>query len=95
MAVAARHTHSPVNRVGEQQTVTELGIRVDAGSDIKSQTYDAFAALYYSMFADDRPTMKREDEIVLGSALAGLGDLAAKINRAKSSSGFDRLHTFR
>ncbi len=66
-------------------------IVIPDGADITAQTYAAFAALYYSIFADERPSMTRSDEIEKGAALAGLGDLAAKINRASQTPGFNEL----
>ena len=69
----------------------ELGIKPDHGSDIVQQATRAFRALYYSVFADERPTMSRVQEIAEGAALAGLGDLAAKINRARASPHFSTL----
>jgi hypothetical protein len=81
--------HNEIEQLG--MLLAELNIEVAASADIERQTYDAFAALYYSIFTDDRPTMNREDEIAIGAALAGLGDLAAKINRARRGSGFDQI----
>ncbi|MBZ9823204.1 hypothetical protein [Mesorhizobium sp. CA4] len=68
-----------------------LGVTIPDGADITTQTYAAFAALYYSVFADERPSMTRSDELQKGAALAGLGDLASKINRAAQTNGFDQI----
>jgi hypothetical protein len=73
------------------QLLLELGVKIDPDSDLEKQTYAAFATLYYSMFSDERPSMNRGDEIEAGAALAGLGDLAAKINRARTTPGFPQL----
>jgi hypothetical protein len=59
-----------------RELLQELGIFIKPGSDIDSQIYAAFATLYYSLFSDERPSMKRANEIESGAALAGLGDLA-------------------
>ena len=69
----------------------ELGIQPDQGSDVVQQASQAFRALYYSVFAVERPSMSRGQEINEGAALAGLGDLAAKINRARASPHFSTL----
>jgi hypothetical protein len=71
----------------------ELGIPIEPGSDIDHQIYKAFATLYYSLFSAEWPSMKRANEIESGAALAGLGDLAVKINRARTTSGFAQLRT--
>lgn len=71
--------------------LTTLGVNIPADADIVTQTYAAFAALYYSVFADERPSMTRADEIAKGAALAGLGDLAAKINRAAQTPDFNQI----
>jgi hypothetical protein len=71
--------------------LTTLGVEIPVDADIVAQTYAAFAALYHSVFADKRPSMTRADEIAKGTALAGLGDLAAKINRAAQTAGFDQI----
>ena len=68
-----------------------LGVEIPDDADITTQTYASFAALYYSVFADERPSMTRADEIEKGTALAGLGALAAKINRAAQTVGFDQI----
>ena len=81
--------HNEVEELGT--LLAEIGIESSVDADLERQTYSAFAALYYSMFADDRPTMDRADEIDVGAALAGLGDLAAKINRARRGTDFDQI----
>lgn len=78
-----------ISRLNEM--LEKLGITIPEGADITTQTYDAFSALYYSVFADERQSMTRADEIDKSAALAGLGDLAAKINRAALTPGFERL----
>ncbi|WP_424137586.1 hypothetical protein [Roseomonas chloroacetimidivorans] len=68
-----------------------LGVPVDSSSDLKAQGYAAFSTLYYSVFSDERPAMDRWEEVQAGGALAGLGDLASKINRAVDSGGFEAI----
>lgn len=68
-----------------------LGIDVNPDSDLGQQTYAAFHALYFSVFANERPAMSTWDQAKAGGALAGLGDLAAKINRAAASGPRDAL----
>lgn len=74
-----------------ESLLAELGIELPPGSDLAQQTRDAFAVLYYSVFAEERPAMAREQEIAAGAALSGLGDLATKINRARASEHFSTL----
>lgn len=69
--------------------LTDLGIEVDFDSDLNQQTYSAFRALYYSVYANECP--EDWDRARDAGALAGLGDLAFKINRAVASAGLDAL----
>jgi hypothetical protein len=78
-----------IKRLGE--LLDELEIAAESGSNLEDQTYLAFTTLYYSVFSDERPSMNRADQIEAGAALAGLGDLAAKINRTRNTTGFDQL----
>lgn len=73
------------------ELLDELGIVVESESDLKEQTNKAFATLYYSLFSNERPPMSDSDQIKLGAAMAGLGDLAAKINHARTTPGFMKL----
>lgn len=68
-----------------------MGVPLDPGSDIRAQGYAAFSTLYYSVFNNERPPMNRWEEAEAGRALAGLGDLALKINRAVDSGGFEAI----
>ncbi|MCP2216222.1 hypothetical protein [Bradyrhizobium elkanii] len=69
--------------------LVELGIEVDFDSDLNKQIYSAFRALYYSVYANECP--EDWDRAQDAGALAGLGDLAFKINRAVAAAGVDAL----
>ena len=74
-----------------ESLLAELGIEPSAGSDIADLTRRGFAVLDDSVVADERPMVTKERAIAEGVVLAGLGDLAAKINRARASAGFEAL----
>lgn len=69
----------------------ELAIDVPGHSDLASTSRKAFAAFYYSVFSDNAPTTNTGAPDARLSALAGLADLAAKINRARANPGFETL----
>ncbi|MFA5898220.1 MAG: hypothetical protein WC829_03810 [Hyphomicrobium sp.] len=69
---------------------SELGIEIPTESNLASASQNAFKAIYYSVFPSEAPTAAEDADTHL-SALAGLADLAAKINRARATPGFDML----
>jgi hypothetical protein len=71
--------------------LVELGIDVDFESDLNRQMYAAFRALYYSVYASESPGMADWERARDAGALAGLGDLAFKVNRAAVAAGFKAL----
>lgn len=71
--------------------LAELGVKVNFESDLNQQMYAAFRAFYYSVYARESPGMTNWERARDAGALAGLGDLAFKINRAAESVGFNAL----
>lgn len=64
-----------------------VDLRPAGNSVLQQEHQDAFAAFYHAVFHDERSTASREDEMRFGASLAGLGDLAAKINRVAAMPG--------
>lgn len=56
------------------------GIETPTGSSIVKDAYAAFHLLYYHVFADERPS--DPEGLYFARVQAGLGDIAAKINKA-------------
>lgn len=73
-----------------ESLLSELGIEIPADADLASASRQAFEAFYYSVFPDEAPTSAASGDTRL-PALAGLADLAAKINRARATPGFDKV----
>jgi hypothetical protein len=69
----------------------ELGIEVNFESDLHQQGFAAFRALYYSVYSTEGATISDWDKAKDAGALAGLGDLAFKINRAALNPAFQSL----
>ena len=61
----------------------DCGIDPKRTSELNKDAYEAFALLYYHVFADERPA--DVSGVDLARANAGLGDIAAKINKAVRS----------
>src|SRR4051794_30732366 len=68
--------------------LAKMNIKPTPASDLATLARRGFAVLYYSMFAGERPDMTSKQAIEEGASLAGLGDLAAKINRARKHRNF-------
>jgi hypothetical protein len=64
-----------------------LGIEIPENAKIRSDDLRAFEFLYYSLFADERPSSGQE----LARIQAGLGDIATKINKAWREPGSNVL----
>lgn len=65
-----------------ERRLAKGGFEVPADSAFGADARRAFATLYYSVFVEDRPPTLPADTGTHGAALAGLGDMAMKLNRA-------------
>ena len=65
-----------------ERRLAEADFEVPAGSAFAEDARRAFATLYYSVFVAELPTTSPADTMLHGASLAGLGDMAAKLNTA-------------
>lgn len=65
-----------------EKRIEEAGLVIPSDSPFAVDARRAFATLYYSIFATERPSTSPAETLVHGASLAGLGDMAAKLNMA-------------